>query len=196
MPKKGLSRERIVDTAAALVEQKGLENITLHELAGALGVKTASLYNHLQGLPELNARLSERAIERLMEALESAMAGKTGTAALRALADAYRAFAREQPQLYKAMLGLPGFANNRLDELKNSYMQLFRRVLAPYGLPEERQIHFSRLMRSVLHGFVALEAAGFFRRAVEASESYAFAVKTLCEQIEQEQKGENVHGAE
>ena len=64
MPKKGLSRDRIVDAAAALVEQKGLENITLHELAGALGVKTASLYNHLQGLPELNARLSERAPER------------------------------------------------------------------------------------------------------------------------------------
>lgn len=195
MPKKGLSRDRIVDAAAALVEQKGLENITLHELAGALGVKTASLYNHLQGLPELNARLSERALERLMGSLESAMEGKTGTDALRALAACYRTFARDQPQLYKAMLGLPGFADNRLDELKNSYMQLFRRVLAPYGLTEQKQVHFSRLMRSVLHGFVSLEAAGFFRRSVEAEESYGFAVAQLCTQIENAAKEAAEHGA-
>ena len=47
MPRKGLSREAIIDTAAALAEQKGAENLTLRELAETLGVKTASLYNHL-----------------------------------------------------------------------------------------------------------------------------------------------------
>ena len=44
MPRKGLTREEIVGAAAALAEQKGAENLTLRELADALGVKTASLY--------------------------------------------------------------------------------------------------------------------------------------------------------
>ena len=88
MPRKGLSREAIIDTAAALAEQKGAENLTLRELAETLGVKTASLYNHLQGLPELNARLAECALDRLMDTLETAMAGRTGAEGLRALATA------------------------------------------------------------------------------------------------------------
>ena len=88
MPRKGLTREEIVGAAAALAEQKGAENLTLRELADALGVKTASLYNHLQGLPELNARLAELALDRMMQTLEEATAGKAGTAALRALAAA------------------------------------------------------------------------------------------------------------
>ena len=40
MPRKGLSREAIIDTAAALAEQKGAENLTLRELA-------AVSYTHL-----------------------------------------------------------------------------------------------------------------------------------------------------
>ena len=72
MAKKGLNRECIVDAAEALAEEKGVENLTLHELAGALGIKTSSLYNHLRGLPELNARLTERAFERLLGALKEA----------------------------------------------------------------------------------------------------------------------------
>ena len=47
MPKKGLNQAVIIQAAAGLAEQKGLENITLRELADCLGVKTASLYNHL-----------------------------------------------------------------------------------------------------------------------------------------------------
>ena len=49
MSRKGLSRDAIVDAAAALAEEKGMENLTLRELADALNVKPASLYNHLQG---------------------------------------------------------------------------------------------------------------------------------------------------
>lgn len=180
MAKKGLNRDVIVGAAAALVEQKGLDQITLHELADALGVKTASLYNHLQGMPELSARLTELALTRLMDALHAAMDGRRGMEAFRALGEAYRAFAREQPQLYRAMIRLPQFEDTGLLELKNSFMHLFREVLAPYGLPEETQIHYSRMLRSALHGFVSLEAAGFFRRAVDADESYAFLLAHLA----------------
>ncbi|MDO4269579.1 MAG: TetR/AcrR family transcriptional regulator [Eubacteriales bacterium] len=185
MYKKGLNREAIVDAAAALAEQNGMENITLRELAEALGVKTASLYNHLQGLPELNARLAERALDRLTETLSRALEGRTGAEALRALALAYRAFAHSQPQLYRAMLALPRFADNRLAELKNSFMQLFRAVLAPYGLPDSEQVHLSRAIRSALHGYVSLEAAGFFRSpAAAADDSFDRMVERLCREIE------------
>ena len=184
MAKKGLNRECIVDAAEALAEEKGVENLTLHELAGALGIKTSSLYNHLRGLPELNARLTERAFERLLGALKEAEGERTGTCALRALPGTYREFARRQPQLYKSMLALPHFKENRIVELKRAYMELFKRILEPYGLPEEERVHLSRWIRSSLHGFVSLEAAGFFACPVDADESYRQMVERLCGEIE------------
>ncbi len=181
--KKGLNREVIVDTAAQLAEERGVENLTLHELAGALGVKTASLYNHLRGMPELNARLTERAFQRMLGALQDAAQGRTGVDALRALACAYRSFALSQPQLYKSMLALPHFEQTEIVELKNTFMRLFHPVLDAYALSPEERIHFSRLIRSSLHGFVSLEAAGFFQYPLPPDESYAHMIDDLCERL-------------
>jgi AcrR family transcriptional regulator len=55
-----LSRDLIIETAARLVDREGLEALTMRRLAGELGVKAMSLYNHvpnrtaiLYGLVEL-----------------------------------------------------------------------------------------------------------------------------------------------
>ncbi len=185
MSRKGLSRDAIVDAAAALAEEKGMENLTLRELADALNVKPASLYNHLQGLPELNVRLAECALDRLMGTLQQTVDICPVTDALRALAVAYRSFAHEQPQLYRAMMMLPQFSDPGLVARKKAFMDLFVRLLEPLGLPAEERVHLSRLIRSTLHGFLAMEAAGFFRSPLAtADESYQRATEWLCEQIE------------
>ncbi|WP_125115324.1 TetR/AcrR family transcriptional regulator [Agathobaculum sp. Marseille-P7918] len=193
MARKGLSRDTIVDAAAALAEQKGMENLTVRELADALGVKPASLYNHLQGLPELNVRLAERALDRLMQTLEQVMDGRPVTDTLRALAAAYRTFAQEQPQLYRAMMLLPRFSDPGLVARKKAFMDLFVRMLEPLGLPARERVHLSRLIRSTLHGYVSMETAGFFRSPLAtADESYERATEWLCEQIERTEA--NYHG--
>ena len=184
MARKGLSRDTIVDTAAALAEEKGMENLTLRELADALNVKPASLYNHLQGLPELNVRLAERALDRLIATLQQAVDIRPVAGALRALATSYRSFAQEQPQLYRAMMMLPQFSDPGLIARKQAFMDLFVRMLAPLDLPSEERVHLSRLIRSTLHGFVSMEAAGFFRSPLAtADESFARTTEWLCEQI-------------
>ena len=193
MARKGLSRDTIVDAAAALAEQKGMENLTVRELADALGVKPASLYNHLQGLPELNVRLAERALDRLMETLEQVMDGRPVTDTLRAMAAAYRTFAQEQPQLYRAIMLLPRFSDPGLVARKKAFMDLFVRRLEPLGLPARERGHLSRLIRSTLHGYVSMETAGFFRSPLAtADESYERATEWLCEQIERTEA--NYHG--
>lgn len=193
MARKGLSRDTIVDAAAALAEQKGMENLTVRELADALGVKPASLYNHLQGLPELNVRLAERALDRLMQTLEQVMDGRPVTDTLRAMAAAYRSFAQEQPQLYRAIMLLPRFSDPGLVARKKAFMDLFVRMLEPLGLPARERVHLSRLIRSTLHGYVSMETAGFFRSPLAtADESYERATEWLCEQIERTEA--NYHG--
>jgi AcrR family transcriptional regulator len=45
-----LSREVVVEGAASLADEKGLEAVTLTALASELGIRTPSLYNHVDGL--------------------------------------------------------------------------------------------------------------------------------------------------
>ena len=53
MPKKGLNRDLIIDTALQLVEQGGPPACSMRALADALEVKAASLYNHISGMDDL-----------------------------------------------------------------------------------------------------------------------------------------------
>jgi AcrR family transcriptional regulator len=48
-----LSRERVLRAAMALADERGIEALTMRELAGRLGVEAASLYNHVSGKDDL-----------------------------------------------------------------------------------------------------------------------------------------------
>jgi hypothetical protein len=51
-------------------------------------------------------------------------------------------------------------------------------VLAPFELAEKDETNFIRQFHSALHGFVALEGAGFFRNAdVTVDETFASLVE-------------------
>lgn len=192
MPKKGLNQTVIIQAAAGLAEQKGLENITLRELSDALGVKTASLYNHLNGMPELNVRLAELALSKLDTEVRNAAVGRSREDALMAIAHAYREFAEKSPELYKAILNLPKLDDAHLTESGRSVMRTFTQVLKQYPLTQEEILHFSRGFRSAMHGFVSLEAAGFFSNRVNADESYQRFIQQLIRTLPEEsseQKG-------
>ena len=48
-----LTRERVLRAAIALADERGIEALTMRELAGRLGIEAASLYNHVSGKDDL-----------------------------------------------------------------------------------------------------------------------------------------------
>lgn len=99
-----LTRERVVDVAASLADEQGLDAVTLSSVAGRLSVRTPSLYHHVQGLAGLRGALRLHGLERLSEALRDAASGRAERDALEAVAHAYLAFARTRPGLYSVTL--------------------------------------------------------------------------------------------
>ena len=81
--KRGLlTQERILSSAAELFARKGYENASLHEIAGAAGIRESSVYNHFGGKAAILSRLleifredapksrpSEEELERMLDAL-------------------------------------------------------------------------------------------------------------------------------
>ena len=73
MPRRGhdderrrtLNRDRVLQTAMAVADERGIETLTMRELAGRLGIEAASLYNHVSGKDDLLAGMADLVIAEI-----------------------------------------------------------------------------------------------------------------------------------
>lgn len=70
MSDPSVTRDRILDTAEALFAEKGLAATPVRDIASAVGLTAASLYNHFEGKEALYAAVLERGIRPLVVVLE------------------------------------------------------------------------------------------------------------------------------
>jgi len=174
-PRAGLSKEAVVEAAASLADEKGLEAISLTALASELGIRTPSLYNHVAGLEGLRRELALLGVRELGQRLSRAAAGKATDEGIFGLAEAYRGFVKERPGLYAATVRSYRLSHPDDPELAQAEGQAFEpvlAVLASYGLSGDEAIHAARGLRSVAHGFATLEASGGFGIALDSEESF------------------------
>src|SRR5690348_4791607 len=107
--KVGLDRDQVVAAAAELLEHDPAgAPPTLAAVAARLGVRTQSLYAHVDGAEGLRRALALLALTRLTERLRSAAIGVAGRDAVDAIVRAYLAFASRHPGLYAASMRAPG----------------------------------------------------------------------------------------
>lgn len=178
MARAGLTSESVVAAAAELADEQGLEELTLALLASTLGVRPPSLYVHVAGLEDLRTRIAARGAEQLAAALQEAVAGLAGSAALGALAGAYRGYALAHPGAYAALQRAPGRSEESV-EAAGRVVAVVLAVLAGYGLEGEKALHATRAIRSALHGFVLLETQQGFGLPLDLDESFALLVAML-----------------
>jgi AcrR family transcriptional regulator len=175
MPRAGLDTATIVEAAAAILNTEGAEALTLSRLAQKLGVKTPSLYNHIDGLPGLYRELAILNARSLGERFTQAAIGQSGPAALMAVAAAYRAYIKDSPGVYLASLRASGAQQPVDAELSAAEEQSLRvavAVIASFGLTGEDALHAARGLRSLVHGFATLEIAGGFGLPLSLDESF------------------------
>ena len=73
-----LSRTVVVETAEALADRDGWQQLTMTALARKLGVRGPSLYNHVDSVEALQAEVQARALAELSARLSRAAMGKVG----------------------------------------------------------------------------------------------------------------------
>lgn len=171
-PRAGLSPERVVDTAAHVADAEGLHAVTLARLAKELGVKTPSLYSHVGGLEHVHQELKLRGLTELTERMRRAAVGLAGTAALEALADAQREYARQRPGLYAATARLVEEDPEPVQRAAGEMLEVVLAVLRGYRLEGDAALHATRCLRAATRGFIDLELAGGFGMPLEVDESW------------------------
>jgi TetR/AcrR family transcriptional regulator, tetracycline repressor protein len=145
---RGLTRERIVDAALAIVETEGVDRLSMRKLATHLDIVPTSIYWHVGGREQLLDAVVERFTERLVAA---EVRGRTPASRVLSIARQFRDFTREHPQLTVV-------ANERgLNATAFLPFQIaLARELTAAGLRGRRA---SRAMRSIVYvvgGFIVL----------------------------------------
>ena len=183
--KAGITLDDVAVAAMTIADRDGLDAATLTAVADELGIKTPSLYNHVDGLNGLRRVLAIHGSQILLEQFREAIAGLSGVDALRAIAEADRQFAQNHPGLFASFLPAP--APGEDDELYDALAQpifLVAGVLLEMGIPQEKAIHLLRGTWAMLYGFLDLESKGGFGPTEGIDDSFEASIEVMIAGIE------------
>jgi AcrR family transcriptional regulator len=189
-PRANLTKQTVVQAAAELLNAEGPEALSLGRLAEKLGIRTPSLYNHIDGLPGLRRELSILNARFLAERLSEAAIGQSGPELVMSVMQAMRAYIKENPGLYLSTLrasGAQAYADPELEQEEARNLKVGMAVMASFGLEGEEAIHALRGLRSLVHGFATLEISGGFGIPLDLDESFTRLVDLFISGLEQQQ---------
>lgn len=123
---RGLTRERLVEAALELINEEGLESLSMRALADRLEVKAASLYWHVRDRGELLELLAEALLESVSRPRQRATWRET----VLAIGDALRKRVAAQKDANRILLEVPD-ALERSDTFADMKAQLQGAGLQP-----------------------------------------------------------------
>ena len=188
-PRANLTKQTVVHAAADLINAEGLEALSLGRLAKELGVRTPSLYNHIDGLPGLMRDLSILNARNLANHLSEAAIGQSGTELVMAMMQTYRSYIKENTGLYLSTLRTSGTqdeVNSILEQEEARSVKVGLTAMASFDLEGETAVHALRGLRSLVHGFATLEISGGFGMPVDLEESFARLVELYIAGLKQQ----------
>jgi AcrR family transcriptional regulator len=139
-----LTRQRIVEAAGVLVDNEGLDALSMRRLATELGVQGPSLYNHFATKAEIVDAVADAVIEQVDV---SAFGRDPWPEALRHWAVSYHAVLIAHPNVVPVLAHGPGRRPAALAMAEAVYG-----VLVEAGFSEARATHVGALMRYLVTG--------------------------------------------
>jgi AcrR family transcriptional regulator len=156
------SDAEVIACARELIERHGSEALSMRDIARAIGVRAPSLYKRFANRTALLLAVDIQVMDEAAQVLTGAARGASPTARLRAIAHAYRRYARAHPRLYQLVYS----GRTPRDPAATAARQ---RAVMPAVLEfgalvgEARALAATRVLWAFLHGFVSMENVGEFR---------------------------------
>ncbi|KQV21813.1 MULTISPECIES: TetR/AcrR family transcriptional regulator C-terminal domain-containing protein [unclassified Kitasatospora] len=169
-----LSREIIARAALAVVDESGPDGLTMRALADRLGVKAASLYNHVAGKDELLDSLAELVNAEIDL---TPLADPQWRAGIAGYARGYRAVFRRHPNTIALLARRRVEADRQLLGYEALLAALGRAGLGPADAAEAAAALDYLVLGSALETFVA----GFARPAEEYRPDYPSLAEALTQ---------------
>lgn len=183
------SLTEIIASGRSILEESGPAGLTMQAVAARCGVRAPSLYKRIRDRDALLSAVAAAVVDDLAARLESTAklhsadetGGNTGKVirgmqthrALEALADAYRAFAHEQPEGFRLMFT----ASPPLDALDQAANPVVTASADLVGTADA--LHAARLFTAWATGFLQMELTGAFRLGGGVDDAFSYGIRHL-----------------
>lgn len=158
-----IDSERIIATARNILEEQGVESITLRRVAEVLGVKTPSLYRYFANKHAVIRAVNEITLRELFDAMNQADNPQEAPAErLVSIAKAYRRYAHKHPVCYVLAMSSSPEIKPPLEIQTRLVLPLQALVAEITG--EANSLSGLRGVYAFVHGWASLEIAQQLRR--------------------------------
>jgi len=180
----------IIAAARDLLEDGGLEAVSMAGIAERVGVRAPSLYKHFGDRSGLLAAVATEVARDLGRELATAVeqAGPDPSAKLDALATAYRSFALAKPRATALLFA--GLAPG-VEPAPEANATASRPVLhvAEALVGPTRALAAARVLTAFAYGFTSMESAGAFRLGGNVDDAYRLGISVLLAGLERSPAG-------
>ena len=177
-----MHREDVLVAAEALVDRDGTNALTMSALAADLGLRTPSLYNHVDSLEALRGEIQNRAMAELGSRCRSAAMGKVGEPGLRALARTLRKFAATHPGRYELAMRA-AYDKDAFDAASADAISALAAIVSSFGV-RELAIEVQLAVFAAVHGFIALKNSGLINDSFDVEKVFDLVVDMVVDQVQ------------
>ncbi len=181
---KRLDQAAVVAAAARIADADGLEAASLARVAAELGIRSPSLYNHVESHAALMRAIGIESMRELSDRVRDAAVGRSREDALRGFAVAFRTYAIEHPGRYAATVRAPDPDDAEALEVAEAAVGVMVAVINGWGIEGDEAVHLVRVVRSALHGFISLELSGGFGLPLDIDRSFDLLVESMAAAID------------
>lgn len=179
-------RQRLCQAAEQLFAERGIEAVTMRELAQALGVSPMTPYRYFKDKDAILAAVRAAAFGRFAARLEAAIA-QPGDPLNRSrnAGQAYIDFALSEPQAYRLMFDLSQPTEGDYPELQSAIVRARRTMtvhieaMIQADLLEGDAELIGHMFWSVLHGMLMLQITGKLAPTIDPAKLRSLVFQTL-----------------
>ena len=151
-----VTKESVIQAASEIADADGLGSVSLKAVAERLGIRTPSLYNHIESLDDLLRAAAHAGMRSMNERMAQSAVGASGEAALKSVGSAYFGYVVSHPGIYEIIQWANWHGNDETVALFEAYLDLVSRIAASFNLKPKKKDAVTNLVMSVLHGYSTL----------------------------------------
>lgn len=183
---QSLGRKDVVAAGLACIQEEGPEALNVNRVAQRLGIRTPSLYNHVDGADDLRQAVVLEVLDRsAREVVLDEAEQSSPKAFIRALAYGLRRFALNNANLYLFMMAAPvKWDAQPFSPHWTKTMAAFGASVQGFGFTGADQLHATRFVLASIQGFIRLELRGSMAEHGEVESSYDWTIEAIFMALE------------
>jgi AcrR family transcriptional regulator len=180
-----VTKVAVIQAASDIVDENGLNSVSLKSVAEKLNIRTPSLYNHIASLDDLLREVAHKGMRTMNEKMAQVAIGNSGDTAIQAVSVEYLNFMIEHPGIYETIQWATWHGTNDTAEIWGNYTSLLTKLILSCQLKTERTDEILNLLTGVLHGYTTLQLRFALTEPNKARECLSNAIDTVLMGIHQ-----------